>query len=269
LLIGVGLATIDGRVVRAGGHVVKNVAGYDLGKLVTGSFGSLAAIVEATFKLAPRPFASATAVAEFTDIQSVDDAVAAIASSQLEPVAFDLMADRPHDGPLRATLLVRFSSTPRAVDAQIVRVSALIGERASTTVLRDLPEIECWRRHERDLWRAESVMKTSWRPGQTAAVLRTLDHAAGAAGARVRLAGRAARGAGLIAVDASSGGQVDVATALRAASVFGPVAVLKADRAVKEHLDVWGPSHDAATAFLAVKRAFDPAAILGAGRGPV
>jgi glycolate oxidase FAD binding subunit len=51
LLIGVTLAMPDGRLVKAGGHVVKNVAGYDLGKLVSGSFGSLAAIVDATFKL--------------------------------------------------------------------------------------------------------------------------------------------------------------------------------------------------------------------------
>ncbi len=60
LLIGIRLALADGRIVKAGGNVVKNVAGYDLGKLVSGSFGCLAAIVDATFKLLPRPQASAT-----------------------------------------------------------------------------------------------------------------------------------------------------------------------------------------------------------------
>ena len=60
LLIGITLALTDGRVVKAGGTVVKNVAGYDLGKLVTGSYGALAAIVDATFKLLPLPHASAT-----------------------------------------------------------------------------------------------------------------------------------------------------------------------------------------------------------------
>lgn len=58
LLIGVTLALTDGRVVKAGGRVVKNVAGYDIGRLMSGSFGSLAAIVDATFKLAPRPASS-------------------------------------------------------------------------------------------------------------------------------------------------------------------------------------------------------------------
>src|SRR6185436_4129927 len=60
LVIGIQLATTDGILSKAGGQVVKNVAGYDLGKLVTGSFGSLAAIVSATFKLSPLPAASKT-----------------------------------------------------------------------------------------------------------------------------------------------------------------------------------------------------------------
>ena len=60
LVIGIQLATTDGVLSKAGGQVVKNVAGYDLSKLVSGSFGSLAAIVSATFKLAPLPAASKT-----------------------------------------------------------------------------------------------------------------------------------------------------------------------------------------------------------------
>ena len=67
LLIGITLALTDGRLVKSGGTVVKNVAGYDLGKLVTGSYGALAAIVDATFKLLPLPHASATLSAVYTD----------------------------------------------------------------------------------------------------------------------------------------------------------------------------------------------------------
>ena len=60
LLIGVTLALADGRLVKSGGTVVKNVAGYDLGRLISGSMGSLAVIVDATFKLAPLAPASST-----------------------------------------------------------------------------------------------------------------------------------------------------------------------------------------------------------------
>ncbi len=65
LLIGIRLALTDGRLIKSGGNVVKNVAGYDLGKLISGSFGSLAAIVSATFKLTPLPAASSTLIATF------------------------------------------------------------------------------------------------------------------------------------------------------------------------------------------------------------
>ena len=89
-MIGIQLATTDGRLVKAGGNVVKNVAGYDLGKLVCGSFGSLAAIVTATFKLAPLPAASTTLVASFGDRRGLAQAAQAVGASQLEPSAFDL-----------------------------------------------------------------------------------------------------------------------------------------------------------------------------------
>ena len=90
LIIGVRLALTDGRLIKAGGNVVKNVAGYDLGKLVSGSFGSLAAIVSATFKLTPLPAASSTLVATFERADSLVAALAAITSSQLEASAIEV-----------------------------------------------------------------------------------------------------------------------------------------------------------------------------------
>ena len=83
LLIGVTLALTDGRIVKAGGTVVKNVAGYDLGKLVTGSFGSLGAIVDATFKLLPIPQASATLDAAYDDGEVLARDAMNVATSQL------------------------------------------------------------------------------------------------------------------------------------------------------------------------------------------
>ena len=91
LLLGVQLATTDGRLVKAGGHVVKNVAGYDLGKLMSGSFGSLAAIVTATFKLAPLPPATATLLSAFDGSSSLNAALHAIAPV-LKTVTFFIAA---------------------------------------------------------------------------------------------------------------------------------------------------------------------------------
>jgi glycolate oxidase FAD binding subunit len=266
LLIGVRLATTDGRLIKAGGNVVKNVAGYDLGKLISGSSGSLAAIVSATFKLAPWPTSSATLVATFRDPRQMAHAVSAIGSSQLEPAAFDLRAGTS----MPCRLLIQFATTPAAVDAQIegarTRVSA-----DELEVLSGASEIDLWRDHRRCLWEsAGAVMRVSWLPAALDAVL-ALVADIGRDGARsVELVGRAGVGAGFVRVEG------DVPTTIRAIerlreppAAVGHVVVLRADAAVKERADVWGRPGDAAALLCAVKRAFDPAGILNAGRGPL
>ena len=95
LVIGIQLATTDGQLSKAGGRVVKNVAGYDLSKIASGSFGTLAAIVSATFKLAPLPGASATVVVDRLSIDRLFEVVSAMNASQLEPVAFDVHMRHP------------------------------------------------------------------------------------------------------------------------------------------------------------------------------
>ena len=91
LVIGVRIATLEGKLVQAGGMVVKNVAGLDLAKLVIGSFGTLAAIATVNFKLQPMPETERSFVLPFA---SVSEAVAArdhILKSQLQPAAVDLV----------------------------------------------------------------------------------------------------------------------------------------------------------------------------------
>jgi glycolate oxidase FAD binding subunit len=92
LLIGVTAVRADGVVAHSGGKVVKNVAGYDLGKLLAGSQGTLALITEATFRLHPLPPAVAYVAAEFgsRDRAAAAAAVAAAAGSVLVPSAVEL-----------------------------------------------------------------------------------------------------------------------------------------------------------------------------------
>src|SRR5262245_57709445 len=138
LLIGVTLALTDGRIVKAGGHVVKNVAGYDLGKLVSGSFGTLGAIVDATFKLLPIPQASATLDAAYDDGEVLARDVMQVAASQLEPMAFDVMLD---SGEYRLRLL--FASSPAAVSTQVDSAQRLLSK--PSTVLSAEREVDAWR----------------------------------------------------------------------------------------------------------------------------
>ena len=122
LLIGVTLAMTDGRLVKAGGTVVKNVAGYDLGKLVSGSHGTLAAIVDATFKLLPIPLASTTLVATYADGNALAHDVAVLSGSQVELSAFDMSVS--NEG--RWILLMRMASSPAATAAQAAEARRLL-----------------------------------------------------------------------------------------------------------------------------------------------
>jgi glycolate oxidase FAD binding subunit len=268
LLLGVTLATTDGRLVRAGGQVVKNVAGYDLGKLVCGSFGTLAAVVNATFKLSPVPPPSVTLVAEFAGPAELASAAARISDSQLEPLAFDVYA-RSGTSP-GSRLLVRFASTPRAVAAQRAEAQRLLAP-AVASVHEGPAEQEIWRAQTACAWQQQgAVLRVSWQPAALEALVERLDRAASDAGLTIELTGRAAVGAGLVRLDGDPPSQGRIVSMLRTARpAIGAVTVLGGDRALKDLVDVWGAPPNGQPALEAIKRMFDPAGVLNAGRGPL
>jgi len=116
LVLGVTLVLADGTVVNAGGKVVKNVAGYDLGKLVCGSRGRLAFIGRVSLRLHPTPAACATVVIETDDPASI---AATVLASQLVPSALDVL----HPG----RVAVLFEGGAAAVAAQVEAVQRLVG----------------------------------------------------------------------------------------------------------------------------------------------
>ena len=129
LLIGITVVRADGAVVKSGGKVVKNVAGYDLGKLYTGSFGTLGLIVEAVFRLHPRPASAAYVTVDCEGPQEAYRAVAAAAGSELAPSAIEL--DRPaRDQPARVAVLVEGDPDGTAERAGLM--CALLGVGAGT-----------------------------------------------------------------------------------------------------------------------------------------
>jgi len=116
LVLGVTLVLADGTIVNAGGKVVKNVAGYDLGKLVCGSHGRLAFIGRVSLRLHPAPAATATVVVETDEAASV---AAALLRSQLVPSALDIL----HPG----RVAVLFEGGEAAVREQVAATRRLVG----------------------------------------------------------------------------------------------------------------------------------------------
>jgi len=280
LLIGIRLATTDGRLVKAGGNVVKNVAGYDLGRLVSGSFGSFAAIVSATFKLLPIPAASQTLSASLSDRDSAAAAIERLNDSQLEPIAVEIVARASlgrHANPTGSRhvqaepapyrLLVRFATSPDAVAAQVHDARTLVG---SGEVVTGEPEAALWRRYQgRASASAGTVVRLSWLPAALPQVLAIVDELGGASGS-IELVARAAVGTGLIRLDGDADWQASAVERLRArGEVVRHVTMQDAPPDVKARVDAWGPPGPAAQVLSAVKRAFDPAGMLNAGRGPV
>ncbi|MGH3786018.1 MAG: FAD-binding oxidoreductase [Pseudonocardiaceae bacterium] len=97
LLIGITVVLADGTVTHSGGTVVKNVAGYDLGKLYTGSLGTLGVITEAVFRLHPLPQASRWITVPAPDAARAVTAIAAIRMSQHDPAALEVDRAAPGD----------------------------------------------------------------------------------------------------------------------------------------------------------------------------
>jgi len=91
MVIGVRFVTADGKLVKSGGQVVKNVAGYDLGKLLIGSRGTLALLTQVNFRLFPRPAFTETIAFGFESLDAALGARTAIQKSPLTPLAMDLL----------------------------------------------------------------------------------------------------------------------------------------------------------------------------------
>ncbi|MBI2924331.1 MAG: FAD-binding oxidoreductase [Verrucomicrobia bacterium] len=131
-LLGIRVALADGRLIKAGGKVVKNVAGYDLCKLFVGSYGSLGVIAEATFKVQPLPEAEQPVQARCDSLDEAGKLIEAIVESPLTPIALDLHNVPPatpatsnqQPSPLLCVILA-FAGTREEVDWQLAEARRL------------------------------------------------------------------------------------------------------------------------------------------------
>jgi glycolate oxidase FAD binding subunit len=270
LLIGITMVRADGTVAKSGGKVVKNVAGYDLGKLFAGSAGTLGLITEATFRLHPLPAARAYVTAEYVAVSVACDAVAAAANSPLVSSAVELTRAEP-GGPIRVGALLEGSMD--GVEARAMRMAGLLGNGE----VSDGPPV--WWPGAPQAGAGQTLVRVSFWVSALGRVLDAVEAAAGKAGVSPAVAGSAGAGVLYALVPGSADAAADAsaaagfAAALREA-VAGErcgVVVLAAPAAVRAELAGRGGMNGAVPGLAlmrAVKDQFDPGDRMAPGRFP-
>jgi glycolate oxidase FAD binding subunit len=276
LLIGITIVRADGVVAHSGGKVVKNVAGYDLGKLFSGSQGTLGLITEATFRLHPRPAVVAWVTGDYgpAAFAKVAAAVASAAGSALVPSAVELAWS---DAFLRMGVLLE--GTGSGVIERASAMAELIAAAGGTPVIARSEVPFRWFDLVPAAGAPATVVRVSFWLSRLAGVLDALAAAGASAGVRPVVSGPAGAGVlyacldpGVAEADAArfvlvlrdalglSGGLSGLGAEPR-----GAVTVLAAPPAVLTAAGAYGPVPGAAL-MRAVKDRFDPGHRMFSGR---
>ncbi|MBO0827818.1 MAG: FAD-binding oxidoreductase [Streptosporangiales bacterium] len=269
LLIGVTVVLADGTIAHAGGGVVKNVAGYDLGKLLVGSLGTLGVVTEAVFRLHPAPSATRLVTVEVDQGEIAGWLAAALRRAQLAPSAVEV--DAWNDGAVTVGVLVE--GVPNGVVARSEAAARILGRDAEITVVEGPSELPDWW-----LSPATDAAGTSLRIAVPPSVAGPMVDIVRATSARagVTVTCRGSLGAGVLHAGLSGEYDVEPVAALveelreLAAKHEGTVLVESAARDVhralgKRGTDAFGPI-PALPLMERLKHEFDPDRVLAPGR---
>jgi glycolate oxidase FAD binding subunit len=290
LVIGMRVVGPDGSLVRGGGKVVKNVAGYDLVKLYIGSLGTLGLIVEATLKLRPRPEADRACWASFGSLGVAAAAAGRLMGSDLLPHSLELLdagatsacaaalgLRPPAAG--AAALLIGFDGLERTVAWQVAEAQRLLGEAGASGVmpLQDGVAQQAVA-FVRDIQAAVpeplAVARVAVLPKEVGPYAAAAARAAHAAGLRVLTTAHAGSGVLSLVLTGADGATpgvpatVTALVALRAeARTHGGQCVVEwAPLAVKEQVPAWDEAGAAGRLMQRIKAQLDPHGIMNPGR---
>jgi glycolate oxidase FAD binding subunit len=255
LLLGITVALSDGTLARAGGKVIKNVAGYDLAKLYAGSFGTLGVIVEVVVRLHPRPPRTASVVGRTDDAAALGRAASALAHAPLQMDCLDVAWEQG-----RGELLARFGGA--ACEVQAASALRLIeGSGLEGTVVEG-NDGELWERQrsrQRPASAEGATVRVSGLPAELTRVVRATERAGGS------LVGRAALGLSWVELPAGPGNLPGHVEELRRDLAPFSCTVLDAPDEVRNKVDVWGHDPSALAVMRRLKGRFDPAGVCNPG----
>lgn len=265
-LLGAHVALGDGRLIKSGGKVVKNVAGYDSHKLHIGALGTLGVLLSVTFKIAPLPEADLTALACYDDLSQAYVAVAKVRERPLSPVSSVIisgpLAQQLYTGATagQALVLTRFMGIRAAVDRhmQVASALGLVASADAAALWRTIAEFAT------PTPSVDLILRIGARPAALAAM-----HAAINAHAPAGASALAEPGVGRAyahwPLDDENGARL--AALRRAIEAYEGYAVVEyAPAQALTTLDAWGPAPATLAIMQSLKAKWDPANILNPGR---
>ena len=271
MLLGISLVRSDGQIAKAGGRVVKNVAGYDLMKLFTGSYGTLGILTEVTLRVYPVTEASGSLVLT-GDVEAIASATKTLLASSLTPTAIDLLSNQivtQMNLGKGMGLIVRFQSVTEAVKQQCARLLE-VGQKLGLqgNLYGDSDESTLWQLLPEQIWSASQkpgiVCKIGVLPNAAATTLTHLETLTSSTGLGLIHAGS---GLGLLRFDAETV-TAEIISEMRSYchNQKGFLTVLEAPIALKQKLDVWGYNGNALKIMRQIKQQFDPKNLLSPNR---
>jgi glycolate oxidase FAD binding subunit len=300
-VLGLKIATVEGKIIKTGGRVVKNVAGYDLGKLLIGSHGTLGVIVEATFKLYPQVPERVTWIIEPATLAAAREFRRSLLRSPLRPLRavllnaqaaalFNTKSERNGSGPALEIRLEACGS-PRVM----ARYAGELGKLASQ-IGASIRKVE----EEEATWEpiADFGLYGTRERGFPVVLKASMPIAAGeeflerarkeAQAAKCEAAGLVQLGVGIVELGLAGAGQMangksqtanvkhpppqaliaDLISRLRriACDLGGSLTVERCPLELKSEVDIWGPTRDDSELMRKLKVAWDPKGTLAPGR---
>lgn len=263
LIIGITLALPDGTLAKSGGKVVKNVAGYDLPKLATGSLGTLGIITQAIFRLHPVPRESRTLSFSNSDNGTMNALVLAIQDCNMVPTGVQVRAGSSSTPEID----LRFEGTTAGCEAQIEQTL-----RLASGARRIESPADVWNAGSA-LWNGDKpsvVCKFSLLPADLGTFLSFIKKASEPLPLPWRLVAQAV-GVGYLRIEIEGNDAGALLHALedlrkRLETRGGSLVILRCPREIKSKMDVWGSAGDALPLMKSIKAQFDPTGVLNPGR---
>ncbi len=262
LLLGITFVRADGKIASAGGRVVKNVAGYDLMKLFTGSYGTLGVISQVTLRVYPIPSASLTIILT-GELNYLNQARQIILNSGLTPTVIDFISAtvvKQLEISSSPGLILRWQTIPESINQQLQQIQTIAkGCNLTSQTYQDELENNLWQR----------LRKIKESPNLITCKIGVIPNRIGEF---MQEYARLTNNQGIAIIHAFSGlgkiafGEWQAEMRRICENKQGFLTILTAPNSLKENTDVWGYTGNGLTIMEKLKTQFDPNRILNPGR---